>query len=267
MAGDLLSRLRKLQEVSAPSPPQLADLPEAVATRFVGRTGRYLMQVYSKANIWDMEPMKQFVYDVRSVDPDATGNPMQVYEASQHMKRSFEQAAWYALLAIIPIVLLDFRRLNYTLLAALPMGLGLLQTLGLMGLLNMPLNPANIIVLPLTLGIGMESGINLIHEMRCRRGAYRGAGNAVLVAVVVNTLTTMVGFGALMIANHQGLQSLGRVLTISMGCCMFNALLLPNLLVVGGFANAPSTADDADADDDYESEISYEEESPVSLAA
>jgi hypothetical protein len=77
----------------------------------------------------------------------------------------------------------------------------------------------------------------------------------------------MVGFGALMIATHQGLQSLGRVLTISMGCCMFNALLLPNLLVVGGFAGNPSTADDADADDDYESEIAYEEESPVSLAA
>ena len=273
MAGDLLSRLHKLQEVSVPAAPQLTDLPEAVATRFVGRTGRYLMQVYSKANIWDMEPMKQFVYDVRSVDPDATGNPMQVYEASRHMKRSFEQAAWYALLAIIPIVLLDFRRLNYTLLAALPMGLGLLQTLGLMGLLDIPLNPANIIVLPLTLGIGMESGINLIHEMRCRRGAYRGAGNAVIVAVVVNTLTTMVGFGALMIANHQGLQSLGRVLTISMGCCMFNALLLPNLLVVGGFASDPSpaddasTADDAAADEDYESEFSYEEESSVSLAA
>jgi hypothetical protein len=83
----------------------------------------------------------------------------------------------------------------------------------------------------------MESGINLIHEMRCQRGRYRGAGNPVIVAVVVNSLTTMVGFGALMIANHQGLQSLGRVLTVSMGCCMFNSLLLPNLLVVGRFAN------------------------------
>ena len=82
----------------------------------------------------------------------------------------------------------------------------------------------------------MESGVNLLHELRCQRGRYRGAGNAVIVAVVVNSLTTMVGFGALMIANHQGLQSLGRVLTISMGCCMLNALLLPNLLVIGRFA-------------------------------
>ena len=90
----------------------------------------------------------------------------------------------------------------------------------------------------------MEGGINLLHEMRCQRGGYRGAGNAVIVAVVVNSLTTMVGFGALMIANHRGLQSLGRVLTISMGCCLFSSLLLPNLLVLGRFG-----ADDESSDD------------------
>ena len=199
-----------LQAVSEPEPPQLSDLPESVACRFIGKTGRHLLQVYSKANIWDVGPMGEFVRDVRRIDPDATGNPLQVYEASRQMIRSFKQAAWYALLVILPVVLLDFRRLNHVLLSALPMGVGLLETLGIMGLLGIPLNTANMIVLPLTLGIGMESGINLVHEMRCRRGAYCGASNAVIVAVVVNSLTTMVGFGALMIANHQGLQSLGR---------------------------------------------------------
>ena len=211
------------------------------------------MQVYSKANIWEVGPMGQFVRDVREVDPEATGNPLQVYEASRQMKRSFEQAAWYALLVIVPVVLLDFRRLNHTLLAMLPMGFGLLQTLGLMGLLDIPLNQANIIVLPLTIGIGLEGGINLLHELRCQRGGYRGAGNAVIVAVVVNSLTTMVGFGALMIANHRGLQSLGRVLTISMGCCLFSSLLLPNLLVLGRFNadDESSDGEDAETEDDY----------------
>ena len=214
--------------------------------------------------------MGDFVHDVRSVDPEATGNPLQVYEASRHMKRSFEQAAWYALLAIIPVVLLDFRRLNHTLLAALPMGVGLLQTFGLMGLLGIPLNPANMIVLPLVLGIGMESGVNLLHDLRCQGGSYRGAGNAVIVAVVVNSLTTMVGFGALMIATHQGLQSLGRVLTISMGCCMLNALLLPNLLVIGRFASDPQQADDDDEEDEdhyFDDDAAFEETSSVSFAA
>jgi hypothetical protein len=271
MAADLLGRLRALQAASAPELPAVDDLPESVVSRFVGKPraegqpGRYLMQVYSKANIWEVGPMGQFVKDVRSVDPEATGNPLQVYEASWQMKRSFEQAALYALLIIMPTVLIDFRRLNHTLLAALPMAVGLLQTLGLMGLLDIPLNPANMIVLPLTLGIGMESGINLLHELRCQRGRYRGPGNAVMVAVVVNSLTTMVGFGALMIANHQGLQSLGRVLTISMGCCLLSSLLLPNLLVLGHFKNEDD--EEADGEDDEGGDEWASEEPSVSYAA
>ncbi len=259
MASDLLARLQSMKAASNPEPPALNDLPESVRSRFLGKSGLYAMQVYSKANIWEVGPMGQFVAEVRTVDPEATGNPLQVYEASREMKRSFEKAAFYALLAIVPVVLVDFRRLNHTLLAALPMGLGLLQTLGVMGLLDIPLSPANMIVLPLTLGLGMDTGINLIHEFRTQGRKYRGAGNAVLVAVVVNSLTTMVGFGALMIANHRGLQSLGRVLTIAMGFSILNSLLLPNLLIVGRFAHDGADSDDEEADDDLCDGLSEEE--------
>ncbi|MEN6366742.1 MAG: MMPL family transporter [Thermoguttaceae bacterium] len=268
MAADLLGRLQTLQASSNPEPPRLTDLPESVRARFVGKTGKFLMQVYSKANIWEVKAMGDFVRDVRHVDPNATGNPIQVHEASLQMKRSFEQAAWYAMLAIVPLVFFDFRRLSHTLLAAVPMGFGLLQTLGLMGLLGIPLNPANMILLPLAIGLGMDTGINLVHEMRCQRSQYRGAGNSVIVAVVVNTLTTMVGFGALMIANHQGLQSLGRALTISMAFGMLDSLLLPNLLMVGRFSDNASTDDQDPSDaepDDYDE--TDEEPSSISYAA
>ncbi|MEN6458686.1 MAG: MMPL family transporter [Thermoguttaceae bacterium] len=260
MAKDLYTRLQMLKGASMPEPPSLADLPDSIRHRFVGRNGKYAMQVYAKARIWDVGPMGKFVSDVRKIDPEATGNPLQVYEASREMMRSFRQATWYALLIIGPVVLIDFGRLNHMLLAALPVGIGLLQTLGLMGLLDIPLNQANMIMLPLTLGIGMESGINLLHELRCQRGAYRGAGNAVLVAVVVNSLTTMVGFGALMIANHRGLQTLGRALTLSMGCCLICSLLLPNLLVLGRFGNTEDSGDDEeDCDNDLGDDASADE--------
>jgi uncharacterized protein len=236
MAADLLKQMQSLLAASSPGLPAFSDLPDSVVSRFISKNGRrYAMQVYSKENIWEVGPMGEFVKDIRTVDKDATGNPMQVYEASWLLKKSFELAAVYALGMIVLAVLFDFRRLNLTLLAMLPMGFGLFQTLGLMGLLGIQLNQANMIVLPLTIGIGMEGGINLVHEMRCHRGRYRGPGNPVIVAIVVNALTTMVGFGALMIANHRGLQSLGRVLTISMGCCLLSSLLLPNLLVIGRF--------------------------------
>ena len=102
MAADLLGRLQALRRPRRPSRRSGPTCPTAWPRRFIGKTGRHLMQVYSKANIWEVGPMGQFVRDVREVDPEATGNPLQVYEASRQMKRSFEQAAWYALLVIVP---------------------------------------------------------------------------------------------------------------------------------------------------------------------
>ena len=99
-----------------------------------------------------------------------------------------------------------------------------------MGLLNIPVNPANLIALPLILGLGVDYGVHIIHEYREQKGRYRiSPGTA--VAVLVDSLTTIVGYGALMVATHQGLQSLGRVLTIGVTMCLFSSLvLLPALL-------------------------------------
>ncbi len=231
MAGDLLSRLHVLRSMANPEPPQLADLPEGLVQRFVAKDGnKFLLQIYSKGDIWDMEAMEQFVADVRSVDERATGNPLQTYEASRQMKRSYVHAAWYALGAILVALFLDFRTVRHTLLAMLPVGLGMLQLFGLLGLLDIPLNPANLIVLPLILGIGIDDGVHVVHDFRRQTGPYRMSPSTAS-SVLITSLTTMVGFGSLMIASHQGLQSLGRVLTIGVSCCLFTSLVMvPALL-------------------------------------
>jgi len=230
VAGDLLSRLHAIRSIANPDPPTLADLPEALVTRFVGHDGHYLLKIYAKADIWDMEAMGRFVSDVRSVDSRATGNPLQTYEASRAMKRSYEQAAWYALAAVLMIIFLDFRSLRYTLLAMVPVALGMLQMFGVLGLLGIPLNPANMIVLPLILGIGIDDGVHVVHDFRLQKGRYRLSASTAS-AVLITSLTTMVGFGSLMIASHRGLQSLGRVLTLGVSCCLVTSLvLLPALL-------------------------------------
>jgi hypothetical protein len=171
------------------------------------------------------------VHDVRSVDPKATGNPLQTYEASRQMKRSYEQAALYALAAIFALIYLDFRSLRHTLLAMLPVGLGMLLMFGLLGWLGEPLNPANMIVLPLILGIGVDDGVHIVHDYLRRKGPYRMSASTAS-AILITSLTTMVGFGSLMIASHRGLQSLGRVLTIGVTCCLFSSfVMLPAALV------------------------------------
>jgi len=229
MAADLLGRLRAIRATADPEPPQWSDLPEGLVARFVGRSGRYLMQIYSKADVWDMESMKAFVEQVRSVDSNATGNPMQVYESSRRMKRSYEQAAWYALLMVVVTVYLDFRSLRATALALLPLGLAMLQLFGLMGVLDIPLNPANMIVLPLILGVGVDIGVHIVHDYLREPPPYRMSGSTA-TAIVVNTLMNMVGFGSLMIASHRGVYSLGRVLTLGMTCNLLSGLVMPSLL-------------------------------------
>jgi len=230
MAGDLLARLRMLQAAANPEPPQLSDLPAGLVTRFVGGHGRHLLRIYANRDIWDIDFLRQFVSEVRSIDPEATGNPLQIYEAAGQMKRSFEQTTWYALAVILPVVFFNFGNIRCTLLAILPLVLGTSQMFGLMGFLGLPCNPANMIALPLMLGMGMDNGVHIVHDYLSQSGRYRMSA-ATGVAVVLNTLTTMVGFAVLVLADHRGLQSLGRVLTIGMTCCLFcSVVILPTLL-------------------------------------
>ncbi|HEY4309734.1 MAG TPA: MMPL family transporter [Pirellulales bacterium] len=230
MAGDLLSRLYVLKSMANPEPPKLTDLPDSLTSRFVGAHGLHLLKIYGRGNIWDMDALGKFVQDVRSVDPRATGNPLQAYEASLEMKHSFEKSAIYALIVISALLLFDFRSVRYTLLAMLPLAVGLAQTFGLLGLLGVPLNPANMIALPLLLGISVDEGVHIVHDFLDQKGKYK-ISQSTAVAVLVDSLTTIVGFGSLMIASHQGLQSLGRVLTIGVTCCLFTSLImLPALM-------------------------------------
>jgi len=231
-AEELLAMLHGLCAVANPEPPHLTDLPASLVSRFVSPRGRYLLKVYSKGDIWDMPTMSGFVREVRSVDPRATGNPLQVYEASLQMQRSYEEAAIYALLIIVPVVFLDFRTVRHTVLALLPLGLGMVLLFGLLGWLEIPLNAANMIVLPLILGIGIDAGVHVVHDFCAQRGRYRISASTAS-AVVVNSVTNMAGFGSLMIASHRGLQSLGRVLTLGLTTCLFTSLvMLPALLIL-----------------------------------
>jgi len=248
MAGELLSRLHLLAEKSNPEPPRLSDLPNSLVDRFVGQNGKHLLKIYGRGNIWDMQSLRSFVHEVRSVDPRATGNPLQAYEASLEMKTSYQLAALYAVLVIAVVLWIDFRKLQHVLLAAFPLLLGMLQTFGLMGILNIPLNPANLIALPLIVGIGVDYGVHIVHNFLEQGGKYRISA-ATAVAVLVDAVTTIIGFGSLMIASHQGLQSLGRVLTLGITCCTITSLVVLPATLTWITRHRPGTTrgDDQDA--------------------
>jgi predicted RND superfamily exporter protein len=241
-AETLLADLRQLREVAGSEPPGMSDLPPALASRFVGKHGKHLLRIYGRGNLWDTQALSQFVREVRSVDPHVTGNPLQAHGASLEMKQSYQQAALYSLLVIIAVLWLDFRSVRHALLAAAPLGVGVLEAFGLMGWLQIPLNPANLIALPLILGIGVDYGVHIVHEFREQHGPYRmSPGTA--VAVLVDALTTIMGYGALMVASHRGLQSLGRVLTLGVTCCLFTSLILLPAMLTWATRNRSAAAE------------------------
>ncbi|MEZ6068892.1 MAG: MMPL family transporter [Pirellulales bacterium] len=234
MADELLQRLRAVRGAANPALPSLDDLPQEFVARFANDRGQYVLRVYGNGDLWDMGPLGRFVSDVRSVDPQVTGQPVWTYEASKQMKTSYQVAAYYASVAILIVLVLDFRNLRDTLLAALPVALGMFRLLATLGWLGIPLNPANMIVLPLILGIGVDDGVHVVHDFRRQRGRFQ-LSNSTAMAVLVTSLTTMVGFGSLMIATHRGQESLGRVLVLGVAWCLFDSLVvLPAVLRLVG---------------------------------
>jgi predicted RND superfamily exporter protein len=244
LMSELWQRFRTLATVASPEPVSVADLDPALVRRFVSDRQQWLLQVYPRKQIWDIEPLREFITDVRSVDPEATGTPLQTYEASRAIKSSYEKAGLYALVAALLVLLLDFRSLKLALLAMLPPVVGTALLFGVMGFFHIALNPANMIVLPLIMGIGVDGGVHVVHDALGQRGRYR-LGSTTFSAILVNTLTTMVGFGSLMVARHRGLYSLGLVLTLGIGACLLVSLvLLPALLTLLAHGRAEEQAEE-----------------------
>jgi len=292
-AAALHRQLHALAASANPEPITVDDLPKPLTTRFVSRDGKWLLQVYPRDQIWDVEPLQSFVADVRSVDPAVTGTPLQNFEASGQIKTSYKTASIYALAVIFLVLLVDFldrdftlltllaplaviiftimalktrrihldpmwlvliyttmalaiaaifdfRNLRDALLAMLPPIAGGALTFGMLGILGVNLNPANLIVLPLVMGIGVDDGVHVVHDFRLQTGRYRISAST-MNAIVLTSLTSMVGFGSMMVAAHRGLYTVGLVLVVGVGSCLFVSLVtLPAILTLVSNASVPS---------------------------
>jgi hopanoid biosynthesis associated RND transporter like protein HpnN len=227
---DIRGTFQTLQNQNDRSVLEVADLPPALRDRFVGVTGKYALQIYPKQDVWQRQNQESFIKDLRAVDPNVTGTPVQLYEYTSLLKESYERAALYSLAAIAMLVLIHFRSPLAVILSLIPVAIGALWLTGLMGALNVPFNPANIMTLPLVIGIGVTNGIHILNryaEERTPGILSRSTGKAVLVS----GLTAIAGFGSLILAKHRGIHSLGLVMAWGIALCMIAALtFLPALL-------------------------------------
>jgi hopanoid biosynthesis associated RND transporter like protein HpnN len=243
LAADFADKLSVLRHnVSPAGPITLEDVPDYLRERFIGKSGRYLLQIYARHNIWERQPMEMFVTQLQAIDADVTGSPVVAFYSIRQMQQGYLRGGLYALVVIAGITLLDFRRLKPTLLTLLPLGLGALWIAPWMGLLGMQFNMANLVVFPLFMGMAIDCGVHLVHRaLETPETAASPLASSTGKAVFVSGLTTMVGFGSLLVARHAGIFSLGLLLTLAIGCNLAAAfVVLPLVLYLLPAAPPPA---------------------------
>jgi hopanoid biosynthesis associated RND transporter like protein HpnN len=229
---DFVRSFQRLQANLMPKRVGLDHVPQELRSRYYSDRGLFLLQIHPSIDIWDREGAQRFVTELRSVDLEVTGTPIITFEAIRLMERAYWQGTLYALILVTAITALTLRRARETLLALLPLALGMMWTVGLMYFFDLKFTLGNIFGLPLILGAASEYGLNIV--LRFVEGRDHGGpliARSTVMAVLVNGLTTMVGFGSLMMAAHRGIFGLGLLLTLGAATSLIAALVvLPVLL-------------------------------------
>ena len=225
----LPSQLDQLRTALSAQPVTLQSIPPELARDWVLPDGRARVQVLPKPEARNSRGLAKFVAEVTAVAPDPGGSAVTIEATSATIVGSFRSAAIAALAAITVILFVALRRVLDVSLVLAPLLLSSLMTVIAMVLLRLPLNYANIIALPLLLGVGVS--FNVYFVMNWRAGRTAMLGSATTRAILFSALTTGTAFGALALSQHPGTASMGTLLLISLGCTLTASLVfIPALL-------------------------------------
>jgi uncharacterized protein len=205
------------------------NLPPALRQQWVTSDGRARIEVAPKGNTDDTEVLRSFARAVVTVYPNATGGPISILESSHTIVRAFFEAGLYALVSIAVLLWIVLRRFGDVLLTLVPLLLAGVVTLEICVLIGMPLNFANIIALPLLLGVGVAFKIYYI--MAWRSGRTDLLQSSLTRAVIWSALTTATAFGSLWLSQHPGTSSMGKLLALSLLCTLAAAVLFQPALM------------------------------------
>ena len=207
------------------------DLPPWLRARWLAEDGRQRVEIAPRAVLDDNEATRAFVRAVRHVEPRVSGPPVGMIEAGLAVVQSFQQAFLYSAGAISLLLLILLRSFRDTLLVMLPLAAAGLLTMAASVLTSTPFNFANVIALPLLLGVGVDYGVYLVQQSRRLPAEVNLLKTGATRAVLFGALVTMANFGDLMLAGHPGMVSMGLLLTVGLGVILICTLvLLPSLI-------------------------------------
>ncbi len=221
--------LTDIRDSMHPQKITAATLPPGFARSWLAADGRARVSVLPRGDVNDNMVLEGFVKAVTKIAPNATGQAVGIYEAGKTIVRAFIEAAGWALASIALLLYLMFRRFSDVLLTLFPLILAGIVTLECTVIIGMPLNYANIIALPLLLGVGVAFKIYYI--VAWREGKSGLLASPLTRAVFFSGMATAVAFGSLMTSNHPGTASMGQLLALSLVNTMAAAILFQPLLM------------------------------------
>ncbi|CAI3953689.1 Predicted exporter protein [Commensalibacter communis] len=222
-------QLERLKTILSPTVTTTQDIPAELAEQYRTKDGRLRVEVYPKGVDLTTDQIIDFVKQVRTVAPEAAGTVVDIVESANTVVHSFIVAAIMAIVVLAIILFIALRRVLDMILVMIPLILSALMAIIVIVLIDQSLNFANIITLPLFLGVGVS--FNIYFVMNWREGLKEPLSSPTARAVLFSALTTGTAFGALAASAHPGTASMGVLLLISLGCTLMVTLgLVPALL-------------------------------------
>jgi predicted RND superfamily exporter protein len=216
-----------------PSPITLASLPKSMTEGWLAADGHALVEASPKAlngkSRDDDKLLARFANAVQKAEPNAIGGPISVLHSANTIIKAFEQAAAWSLIAIAILLWLTLRRIGDVLRTLIPLLVSAVVTLELCVVFDMPLNFANIIALPLMLGIGVAFKIYFV--MAWRSGQTGLLQSSLTHAVMFSAATTATAFGSLWFSHHPGTSSMGRLLVLALFTTLIGAVVFQPVLM------------------------------------
>lgn len=208
-----------------------ADLPGELVSRWIGPDGRARVEARPAGALTDNGDIRAFAKASLAISDRATGAPVIIHQASAAVVNAFVEATAYAALGILFLLAVTLRRLRDVLMTLAPLVLAAVLTLATAAIFGIPLNFANVIVLPLLMGLGVSSGIHLVLRARQSATTEMALVSSTPRAVLLSVLTTLASFGTLIVSDHKGMSSMGALLTIAVAFTLLSVLVvLPCLL-------------------------------------
>jgi hopanoid biosynthesis associated RND transporter like protein HpnN len=210
----------------------LEDIPPQLQKLFLAPSGKILLQVYGKKDLWERAPDEEFTNAVLSVAPKATGTPILNYIATDLLRTSYLWAALWAFITIAVLIFLHFQSFKYLLLTLTPLVLAVLWRTGAMVWFGIEFNPANIVTLPLIIGIDVAFGVYIIDRYR-EDGRFKIFSASTGKAIIMSSLTSLFGFSSLLVSQFAGMYSIGQLMSLGIAIGLVTAIFfLPQILVL-----------------------------------